>query len=197
LASAPRPDAPPAYPSCWASPRLAGKPCDDKGGRAVVAAAPIAAGELLAIFGGAVLDDAALEELSPDARRRVLQVDDGLFLYSEVESIADWVNHCCEPNAGISGQVALVALRPIGIGEEVCYDYAMSDGSPYDRFACRCGATTCRGDVTGDDWRIEALWVRYRGHFSPYLAARIARLEHARPVAVRRARRPRARAATG
>ena len=50
---------------------------------------------------------------------------------------ADWVNHSCEPNCGLSGQIALVALRRLEPGEEVCFDYAMSDGSPYDQFHVR------------------------------------------------------------
>lgn len=181
--------------SCWASPRLAGKACDDKGGRGVIAAEPIRAGELLVLFGGAVLDRDALEALPGDERRKVLQVDDDHYLYSTVESVADWVNHCCEPNAGLRGQVALVALRDIGPGEEICYDYAMSDGSPYDSFRCLCGAPTCRGQITGDDWRLEHLWTRYDGHFSPYLAARIARLRPRPAHRIGAARRQRLRAA--
>src|SRR5262249_55358196 len=49
----------------------------------------------------------------------------------------------------------------------------MSDGTPYDQFPCGCGATTCRGHVTGDDWARPELWERYRGYFSPYLQRRI------------------------
>lgn len=176
-------------PSCWASHRLVGKACDDKGGRGVVAAEPIAAGALLALFGGAVVHASQLDALPPDERRKVLQVDDELYLLSTVESMADWVNHCCEPNAGLRGQVALVALRDIERGEEISYDYAMSDGSPYDSFACRCGASGCRGRVTGDDWRLESLWTRYAGHFSPYLAARIARLAATQRHGARRSER--------
>lgn len=180
--------------SCWASPRLAGQRCGDKGGRGVIATEPIRAGELLVVFGGAVLHHRELVELPADERRKVLQVDEDLYLYSTVESVADWVNHCCEPNAGLRGQLALVALRDIEAGEEISYDYAMSDGSAYDSFRCLCGAAACRGQITGDDWKLEHLWARYDGHFSPYLASRIARLARStRPV--RAARRQRLRAA--
>jgi hypothetical protein len=66
-----------------------------------------------------------------------------------------------------------VALRDIRAGEEVCFDYATSDGSPYDEFECHCGAKACRSHVTGDDWKLPAVQARYAGHFSPYLQARI------------------------
>lgn len=185
-------------PTCYASPRLMGTECTAKGGRAVLARERIPRGELLAVFAGAVLEAHELALLAPEQRRLVLQVDEQHYLLSLVEGCADWVNHCCEPNAGLRGQVSLVALRDIEAGEEICYDYAMSDGSPYDGFECRCGAALCRGRVTGDDWMLEELWERYRGHFSPYLQARIDALQAARIPLVpvkRRARRPARRAA--
>lgn len=187
-------------PTCYASPRLEGRECGEKGGRGLFARERIARGELLVVFAGSVLEGAQLAELSSDQRRLVLQVDEDHYLLSEVEGWADWVNHCCEPNAGLRGQVTLVAMGDIEAGEEICYDYAMSDGSAYDGFECRCGRASCRGRVTGDDWMLEELWERYRGHFSPYLNARIDALAAARPArlsAPRRRRRPTTRRAAG
>jgi hypothetical protein len=74
------------------------------------------------------------------------------------------------------GNAVVVALRDIRPGEVVTYDYAMSDGSDYDEFDCSCGTAQCRGRVTGNDWMLPELQLRYRGSFSPYLAARIATL---------------------
>lgn len=45
------------------------------------------------------------------------------------------------------GQISMVAMRTIFAGEEVTYDYAMSDGSSFDEFDCACGAAKCRGKV--------------------------------------------------
>jgi uncharacterized protein len=184
-------------PTCYASPRVEGRECGEKGGRGLFAREKILRGDLLVVFAGSVLEGEELAALSPDQRRLVLQVDENHYLLSEVEGWADWVNHCCEPNAGLRGQVTLVAMRDIEAGEEICYDYAMSDGSAYDGFECRCGRASCRGRVTGDDWMLEELWERYRGHFSPYLSARIETLGAARPARVsapRRRRRPTRRA---
>lgn len=146
------------------------------------AARDVRRGELLAVWGGDVLDGRALEALRPHLRRLVLQIDEDLYVVSRTEGPADWINHSCEPNAGLSGQVTLIALRDIAAGEEITYDYAMSDGSGYDEFACGCGAPSCRGRVSGFDWARPELWERYAGHFSPYLQRRIDALRARRSV---------------
>ncbi|NJK32862.1 MAG: SET domain-containing protein [Deltaproteobacteria bacterium] len=160
-------------PSCWLAPSLVGRRCPEKGGHAVFARRRIAPGELLAVFGGTVIP---ANELDPALSRLTLQIDEDLYMVSTVEGPGDWFNHSCQPNAGLQGQLSLIALHSIERGEEVCYDYAMSDGSSYDEFACACGAQLCRGRVSGDDWRLPELWLRYGGHFSPYLQRRIDQL---------------------
>ena len=70
----------------------------------------------------------------------------------------------------MSGQIGVVALRDLAAGDEICIDYAMCDGSPYDEFECGCGTPTCRGRITGDDWRRPELQARYAGYFSPYFS---------------------------
>lgn len=170
-------------PTCYASPRLVGRRSSKTGGRGVYAREPIRRGDLLVVFAGSALEERDIPGLTADERRLLLQVEENLYLLSHVEGWADWVNHCCEPNAGLRGQVTLVAMRDIEPGEEICYDYAMSDGSAYDAFDCLCGAAICRRRVGGDDWMIEELWERYRGYFSPYLWARIERLRASRAAA--------------
>lgn len=148
-----------------------------RGQRGVVAARRIAAGEVVAVWGGDVVPEEQFSQLPLAQQRISVQIEEHLYLAPRKEGPAEWVNHSCAPNAGMCGQIALVALRDIGEGEEVCYDYAMSDGSPYDEFECSCGAVQCRRRVTGDDWRLPQLWLRYDGHFSPYLQRRIDRLK--------------------
>jgi SET domain-containing protein len=144
-------------------------------GRGVFARAPIARGEVVAAFGGTCVTTDEFVRLPTDRQRHSVQIEDDVFMVGAADTEpADYINHSCEPNCGMSGNVVLIALRDIEVDEELTYDYAMSDGSAYDEFDCRCGAPTCRGRVTGDDWTIEQLQVRYRDHFSPYLARRIA-----------------------
>lgn len=146
-------------------------------GRGAVAVEPIAAGETVAAFGGRCTSRAELDLLPDDQRRRSLQIDDALFLAGAAEPEAvDFVAHSCEPTCGMSGSVLLVALRDIAPGEWLTYDYATTDGSDIDEFDCHCGAPSCRGRVTGQDWMLPELQLRLRGHFSPYLTRRISAL---------------------
>ena len=84
------------------------------------------------------------------------------------------VNHSCEPNCGIVGSVLLVTMRDVVAGEELCFDYAMTDSDDYDTFECTCGSDRCRGVVTGDDWKQPELRDRYAGWYSTYLARRLS-----------------------
>ncbi len=156
------------------SPKCVVRQTGDRGGHAVVACDAIAEGELIVVWSGKLVDGDELAALPQTVRRYSLQVEENHYLVSLTDcEPPDYVNHSCDPNAGLSGQIALVAMRDIGAGEEITYDYAMSDGSSYDEFACGCGSACCRGSVAGEDWRRRELWQRYGAHFSPYLQRRI------------------------
>ena len=163
----------------YLSPKLVTKVHPEKGGWAVFAAAPIRANELLSVWGGDIMTLEQVINLPPEIRPYSVQVEEDLYLVTTRQPEgSDFINHSCKPNAGLAGQISLVAMRDILPGEEICFDYAMSDGSPYDEFPCACGASTCRGQVTGNDWTRPELWERYAGYFSPYLQRRIERLRH-------------------
>ncbi len=142
-----------------------------------VAITPILAGETVAAFGGGCISGATLAALPPDQQGRSIQIDEDLYMAGSVFADgADMVQHSCSPNCGIVSGVLVVAMYNIGEGDELTYDYAMTDGSVADEFECRCGAANCRGRITGNDWMLPELQLTYRGNFSPYLAKRIAAL---------------------
>ena len=142
-----------------------------------IALEPIAAGDVVAAFGGRCITRDEFDLLPASQQVRSLQIDDDLYIAGAPEpEPADFINHSCEPNCALSGNVILVAARDIAVGEELTYDYATSDGSDYDEFECSCGSVLCRGKISGHDWMLPELQLRYRGTFSPYLARRIAAL---------------------
>ncbi len=161
---------------CYLTPKASVAALGDRGHGSIVTES-IRAGETIAAFGGRCITRDELELLGPSQQKRSIQIDDTLFLAGAPEpEPADFINHSCHPNCGMRGSVVVVALRDIGVGEQLTYDFAMSDGCDYDEFECACGSSLCRGTVTGHDWMLPELQLRYRGNFSPYLSKRIADL---------------------
>jgi uncharacterized protein len=68
---------------------------------------------------------------------------------------ARYINHSCEPNCAAvaeSRRVYIEALRTIPAGAELTYDYRLerpggNEAAWEQRYACRCGADTCRGTM--------------------------------------------------
>ena len=163
----------------YVSPKLAARRYINKGGYGIFADTFVSSGELLVVWGGNVVTGEQFAQLSPREKMHSIQIEENLYqVPSRPEpEPGDFINHSCTPNAGLSSSISLVAMRDIEIGEEICFDYAMSDGSPYDEFDCACASLHCRGRVTGDDWRLPKLQARYAGYFSPYLQRRIDGLQ--------------------
>lgn len=148
---------------------------DGLAGRGLFAAEPIARDELVCMWGGVVYREADLSSLDPELRHFLLQIDEGLHLgprdLGDVDE-AEFFNHSCDPNCGMRGQIALVALRDIAPGEELTFDYAMAETHDQE-FACRCGSSLCRGTIRGTDYLLPNLRERYHGYFSGWLEKRL------------------------
>jgi hypothetical protein len=162
----------------YLNPKCQSGPFDEKGGCGVFARESIRKDELICLWGGRIVSEVELDATMSDFNQRIMQIEEGFYLMTpELLEPTDCLNHSCEPNLGFSGQIGLVAMRDINAGEELHFDYAMCDGTPYDEFDCYCGSSNCRHRVSGDDWKNPKLWKKYEGYFSPYLARRIKKLQ--------------------
>ena len=145
---------------------------DTLAGRGVVAIAPIARDEIVAIKAGNIITRGELESATLDAGDMALQIDDEFYLAprtaEEVDDMSVFINHSCDPNVGFRGQVVYVAMRAIEVGEELCHDYSMERSDDYS-LDCHCGSPLCRGKVTGQDWKLPELQQRYGDYFSIYI----------------------------
>lgn len=87
----------------------------------------------------------------------------GFDRYLDLEPPGNLVNHSCEPNAGISHNSTLIAIREIGKGEEIFYDYSTTMGDGGWTMVCECGSESCRKIIT--DFRLlppppkEPIWM--------------------------------------
>lgn len=162
----------------WLNPKLEARPLGGgKGRNGVFARNPVTVDERLAIFGGHVMKVSDEPAYSKDFG---IQIDEqfviGAKSGSEMED-TDFFNHSCDPNAGLKGQIFLVAIRNIEADEEVTFDYAMvlheAEGAEVYTMKCLCGSPNCRREITEEDWKIPELQKRYDGHFSWYLQEKI------------------------
>ncbi len=53
-------------------------------------------------------------------------------------------NHSCDPNAIITSRRTVKAIKPIVEGEEITFDYSLTDTDTFWKVECRCGAKNCR-----------------------------------------------------
>jgi uncharacterized protein len=138
-------------------------------GRGLYAVFATSRGEIAVVKGGYILTKAQRDEIGKELGPSEIQVSDDLFIgpstMAEREGGMMHINHSCEPNLGLQGQIVYVALRDISPGEELTFDYAMTDDEPYE-MKCRCGANSCRATITGFDWKKPEIQQKYDGSFS-------------------------------
>jgi uncharacterized protein len=147
-------------------------------GRGLFAIADIAKNEIVAVKGGHIVDGKTLrEKITPMLGPVEIQIDDNLFIAPVTEEERElsmlYLNHSCDPNLGVRGDITFVATRDIRAGEELTHDWAMTDDDDYS-LECNCGASNCRKILTGKDWQRPDLQKRYAGYFSAYLARKIS-----------------------
>ncbi len=139
-------------------------------GRGVHAIEAIAGGEVVAVKGGHIVDGRTVANLPAAIRNSAFQITADGFLAAltqdEYDGVMLRVNHSCEPNVGIGGNVLLVSMRDIAVGEELTIDYALFLGDPGFAMECHCRAAACRAVVQGTDWMRIDVQERYRGWFS-------------------------------
>jgi len=159
----------------YISPKTVVKP-SGIAGRGLYATAPLIRGEIVSVKGGHLIDGATRARNKAVINDADMQIADDLFLApltgEEFESVMMFLNHSCEPNVGVQGQIVFVALRDVAAGEELTLDYSTIDHDA-EPMTCRCGAATCRGTITGEDWRRRDLQLKYGDHFAWHLLRRM------------------------
>src|SRR4029450_9034443 len=147
-------------------------------GRRLFAIADIAKNEIVAVKGGHIVDGKTLrEKITPRLGPVEIQIDDDLFIAPVTDEERDvsmlYLNHSCNPNLGVRGEITFVAMRDIRSSEELTHDWATTDDDEYS-IECKCGAPNCRKILTGKDWQRPELQRRYRGYFSAHLARQVS-----------------------
>lgn len=143
-------------------------------GQGLVCVEAVKKGEIIAIKGGHIIDIKIFEESYESVvGMTLLQIDDNFVIAplekTEIEDCTIYLNHSCNPNVGIRGEITIIAMRDIQAGEEVVIDYAFIQNNEDEPMLCNCGSETCRRTITGKDWQIKDLQNKYGRYFSAFL----------------------------
>jgi len=148
-------------------------------GNGLFAIDSIAKGEIVAVKGGHIMTRSEWAKLEPRVGYAAeIQISDELVIApsepDEFEGCMMALNHSCEPNVGVQGQITYVTMRDIEVGEELTLDYAMIDDYDGEEL-CNCGKPTCRKTIRGKDWRKPELQNKYEGYFATFIQKKIER----------------------
>ena len=130
-------------------------------GRGVFAARDIPKGTRIIEYRGVRISYDLAAELYPDfadqpAHTFLFELDDDTVIDAgQRGNAARWINHSCAPNCEAvdeDGRIYIESIRRIRAGEELGYDYNITlqerhTAAERRRWACLCGAVTCRGTL--------------------------------------------------
>lgn len=130
-------------------------------GRGVFAARPIVTGSRILEYTGRRISYTRATELYsvvPDAPTHIFlfELDEDTVIDARRGgNAARWINHSCDPNCEAveeDGRIFIEALRAIGAGEELGYNYGIQLDERHTtgekrRWPCFCGAAGCRGTL--------------------------------------------------
>lgn len=137
-----------------------------KYGKGVFAIAPIRKGEVIAVFDGKIYED-DFESWTEDLYNHTIQIAKAT--WQDSKGLARYINHSCEPNCGIKKLTKVVAMRSIAQGEEITWDYEMTEKNLYWKMRCRCGHFSCRKIIGNYANMPKSVRKKYAGYISDWL----------------------------
>jgi len=146
-------------------------------GRGLYAKHLMKKGEVVAVKGGYIMTKQEWASIEGSLGPADISISDNLVIgprtKEEYESSMMHLNHSCEPNVGVEGQIVFVTMRDVQPNEELAMDYTMMDDFDGE-MACTCGTASCRKTINGRDWQRPELQKKYDGYFSAFLQKKIA-----------------------
>ncbi len=136
------------------------------GGKGVFAREKIRKGEIVAEFDGRIYGWYS-KFWNDDLYNHCIQFEERK--WRDSKGIARLLNHSCEPNCGIKNLFRIVAMRDIRPGEELAWDYEMTEDHPWWRLECKCGSKHCRKTIGAFKNMPDAARRKYKGYISGWL----------------------------
>lgn len=169
---------------CWLNKKVIVKNTK-KYGMGIYSTQVINKDEKIAMFGGYVMTRKEEEETPEEIYDNAIQIDEDLVIgakfKTEIED-ASMFNHSCNANAGIRGQILLVAIKEITPNEQITLDFGTvlfhPEGVKPYVLKCLCNSKHCRGTITDDDWKKEVVQKKYTGYFPIHIQDKIDKLQN-------------------
>jgi SET domain-containing protein len=144
-------------------------------GNGIFAIEAIHKDEIIAIKMGYLISKEEIGKLPKKCKDVCLQIEDDFFIgpknINEYSTNTIYINHSCNPNVGIRGQITIVAMRDIKKDEELTMDYSMffTKFLGHEKMECNCGALDCRKKLSENDWKLN----KYGGYYSTYILKKL------------------------
>ena len=165
------------------NPKVAVRTTSAYGQKGLFATERICSGEKIASFDGRITswDPCSQKTWRENESCRTYSIQFHPFMCRDSTGFARYSNHSCNPNCGIKDLFNIVAMRDIHEGEEITWDYAMSENDDW-AMVCSCDEKICRGVIRGYRFLPRDRRVAYTGflsewHFDPYVGETGLRLE--------------------
>lgn len=146
-------------------------------GQGLFALENIEAGELILSFGGLLCNN---EERYTGKllRSTCVGITESIILGEDAcscKDFSDYINHSCNPNAGLLDSITVIAIKKINAGEEILCDYSFWES--YENWEmkndCMCGSENCRKRIDGQYWKTIRIEDPHFDFYSPFLKRRI------------------------
>lgn len=85
----------------------------------------------------------------PEPTYLTVQIDVDKHIMLQPEHL-QYINHSCDPNVFFDTHtMQIVALKPIGEGDEMTFFYPSTEWNMTQPFNCLCGTSKCLGEIKG------------------------------------------------
>jgi hypothetical protein len=139
-------------------------------GRGVFARKNIKKGEVAFIAKGRLTNWEVKDAKTSATGPNWLGISQNLWLNPKKENPLTFMNHSCGPNLGIKGKVSFVALKDIKKGEELTFDYSITEGDTlwHLPYRCNCGSKNCRKTVRSVQFLPKKTFSKYLPYIPRY-----------------------------
>lgn len=135
-------------------------------GRGLFATVPIKKGVVIGIFKGKIHKKINWGE--KDALSHPYWVEVAKNTWIDPLPPYRFINHSCNPSAGIKGRITIIALHDLKAGDEITLDYSTIESDSRWNMRCVCYESNCRKTVRSIQHLSKKQFAKYLPYMSTY-----------------------------